>query len=458
MKKIIVLGMTVLGILVLAGCKKEPGQGIGLTGQAGGKENTGQSATNALEQSESQGANFPVVSKLFQLGDTIEAEDCNPGNSRIYMTDKGYYYNSIEHQGLRYVDKATGKELFLCNKPECRHDGNEFCVATNKKLKIRNFCLYGGYLFAVVAEETDTQFAYKLFSVALDGSEMNEITTFYEFVKGEKKVQYSENAELLIHRNKVIFPFEVGGDGEFKDTTYYGFAIYDFDTGKVTYLDAEPASKDNPKRTDVKAHGDYIYYCVEEDSRTVLYRYHLTTGIVEAYKLLTNFKGCYVIVDDNTVVYTRAAGRSICVYHRETGENEEKVQISGLNGIGSLITDGTYIYAHQDALEMTMNGVTKEVNLLYHVYTLDLEPVVTVDLTEKVLNIQWEGIPVPIRAYPDNYFYVGEDVYCMFKEYLNRANKIILKCKREDLLKGRPKFEFVYKDEPVPYGLDFGMR
>lgn len=457
MKKIVLLGLTVLCLFCLAGCKKNPGQSGNPTEQVGGKEdsekNPDVSGNKTPEQSGSQGAKLPVVNKFFRLGDTLESTDCNPGNSRIRMTDMGYYYNSIEHQGIRYTDKSTGMDLFLCNKPECRHDGNEFCVATNKKLKIRNFCLYGGYLFAVVAEETDTQFAYKLCSIALDGSEMNEIVTFYEFVKGEQRVAYSQDAELLIHRNKVIFPFFVSGAGGFGDTQYHGFAIYDFDTGKVTYLDEEPASKDNPERTNVKAHGDYIYYCVKEEPKTVLYRYHLTTGNVEEHKLLTNFVGRYVVVDDNTVVYTRVTGRSLCVYHRETGENEEKVQFNGLNGIGSLITDGTYIYTHEEPVKMKKGNKTEEVNLLFHVYTLDLEHVTTVDLTEKVLNVPFEGVPVPLRADPENYSYVGEDVYCTFMEYLNSANKIIVKCKREDLLKGQPEFEFIYKDETIPYGV-----
>jgi len=458
MRKAIALGLVCLmGLLVLAGCKKDPGQDNNPTEQVGGKVDSvkrqEETDNKTPEKADSQSGNLPAVNKFFRLGDTLESADCDPGNSRIRMTDMGYYYNSIEHQGIRYTDKATGMDLFLCNKPECRHDGNEFCIATNKKLRIRNFCLYGGYLFAVVAEETDTQFAYKLFSIALDGSEMNEIVTFYEFVKGEKRVAYSQDAELLIHRNKVIFPFFVSGAGGFGDTQYHGFAIYDFDTGKVTYLDEEPASKDNPERTNVKAHGDYIYYCVKEEPKTVLYRYHLTTGTVEEHKLLTNFAGSYVVVDDNTVVYTRVAGRSLCVYHRETGENEEKVQFNGLNGIDSLITDGTYIYTHEDPVKMRKGNVTEEVNLLFYVYTLDLEHVTTVDLTEKVLNVPFEGVPVPLRADPENYSYVGEDVYCTFMEYLNSANKVIVKCKREDLLNGKPEFEFIYKDEPIPYGV-----
>ena len=123
MRKIVLMSLIVLGLVCLAGCKKNPGQSSNLTEQVGGKEdsvkNPEQSTTKAPEQSGSQGAKLPSVAKLFRLGDKIESADCNPGNSRIQMTEMGYYYNSIEHQGIRYTDKATGMDLFLCNKPEC---------------------------------------------------------------------------------------------------------------------------------------------------------------------------------------------------------------------------------------------------------------------------------------------------------------------------------------------------
>lgn len=459
MKKKLFFIMLVTFTVCFAGCAKEkPGRNnkieeiVNQEGVPSDSETPTQEASKPVK--------FPNPARLFQVGDKIVSEDYKPGNNTIQKTDTGYYYYSRAGRGLRYVDEATGGDMFLCNKPECRHDGNAFCVATNKKLSIRNFCLYGGNLFAAVAEETDTQFAYKLFSIALDGSETNEIATFYQFEKGGKKVRYSEDMELVIHRNKVIFPFSLGSAEGFEDTIYYGTAIYDFDTKKVSYLDAEPVSKENPERTSVCVHGDYVYYCVKQDKKTVLCRYHLTEGTEESYNLLPQFMGQYVVADDDTIVYIKSSGRAICVHHRENDWNEEKVQIGGLAGCESLITDGTYIYAAEDDITITSNASetgakSEQTYLNLHVFTLDLEHVQTVNLAEKVLGIQWEDVPVPLNGEPRNYSYVGEDVYCVFMEKYNTANKNIFKCKRSDLLAGRPQFEFVYKDVPAPY---FGER
>lgn len=66
----------------------------------------------------------------------VVAEDYNPGNGSIMKTENGYYYYDVLSGALRYYDIASGKNMYLCNKPECKHDGNSFCVATNDKYKI----------------------------------------------------------------------------------------------------------------------------------------------------------------------------------------------------------------------------------------------------------------------------------------------------------------------------------
>lgn len=53
----------------------------------------------------------------------------NPAYSmcQVMETENGYYNTAM---GLAYYDKATGKSLYLCSKPECVHDGSEYCTAT----------------------------------------------------------------------------------------------------------------------------------------------------------------------------------------------------------------------------------------------------------------------------------------------------------------------------------------
>ena len=112
MKKAIVMGLAVLGILGLAGCKKE--------------------------QEQEQKKELSFVSADYQRGNTSKYLP-----EPMMKTEKGYYYYSEFYKGFRYYDVATDKEMYLCNKPECRHDGNQFCVATNEKYRVLDYCLYG---------------------------------------------------------------------------------------------------------------------------------------------------------------------------------------------------------------------------------------------------------------------------------------------------------------------------
>ncbi len=386
--------------------------------------------------------------------------DYQSGNTRIRKTDKGYYYLN---KGLRYTDAATGKDMYLCNKPECRHDGNEFCVATNEKYRFNGFCIYSGTLVAAMIEETDTQYLYKLFTIALDGSQMNELATYYTFEKSQGQACNRYNSQLIIHRNKVILPIEILGQEALEDTFYYGLAIYDLDTNKVTFLDEEAVSRENTESTNISAYGDYVYYCRKEGKKTVLHRRHLTEGTDEAYKLLTGFGGTYIVLDDDTVVYSKKLGRGLCVHHHKTGENEEKVTLQKKvthiltdgqlfesmmeDELGRLCTDGTYIYAFgtSTVIKSTNNETGEEmeqrINNLY-VFDRALEEVTVINRAEDAWTITWENAEEEL--YPYLFSFIGDEAYVTFTPEEFNGNEYVFQCKRSALLAGEPKFEFAY--------------
>ena len=77
-----------------------------------------------------------IALTLTGCNNTTPTEDylnTNKGSSAyhpIMKTENGYYYNDpMEGLGLKYHDNATGKDIYLCAKPECSHDGNSFCTA-----------------------------------------------------------------------------------------------------------------------------------------------------------------------------------------------------------------------------------------------------------------------------------------------------------------------------------------
>lgn len=450
MKKSTLLLVMIVCLMGLAGCNGKP-QESGKNVESS-KQGEGSKEDNLLK------SNFKIAS-----------EDFKPGNTSIVKTDKGYYYYSAEKAGLCYADAVTGKEMYLCNKPECRHDGNEFCVATTDRYWIKKFCLYGGTLFATAVEETDTQYLYKLLTIALDGSEMNEVTTYYTLEKGQQKASpYSDGRQLLMHRNKVIFPMEIMGQENLADATYYGLGILDLNTMEMTFVDEEAISKENPESRNISVHGDYVYFCRTEGKKTVLYRYHMTEGTKESYKLLVGFSGTYLVLDDDTVIYTKRSGNVLCVHHHATGENEEKVRLTKIvkmhlsDGsvventqdykVGNLVTDGVNIYvAEQGKITYVSTnpetGETEEISeMKLHVFNRDLEETETVELSDIISPMEWEGVEGGLYSQPRMFSYVGDEVYTTFSPEDNMADVYTFRCKLEDLLDGKPEFELVYSD------------
>ncbi|MBP5280992.1 MAG: hypothetical protein J6Z22_00670, partial [Lachnospiraceae bacterium] len=110
-------------------------------------------------------------------------------------TDDGYYYNQgkggVLHsenqyvrQALTYHEKASGNEIFLCNKPECNHDGGNDCEATYKSIKVDNSVLYDESIYVLGTETEGTMVSVNLYKAALDGSAKiycSKSVTFYKF-------------------------------------------------------------------------------------------------------------------------------------------------------------------------------------------------------------------------------------------------------------------------------------
>lgn len=430
MKKSVLLGVTVLVLLGCAGCKKEP---------------EGEMNQKAL---------------------VVTSEDLKQGNDTIFNTEKGYYYHSDSMSGFRYVDSATGKEMYLCNKPECRHDGNEFCVATNNKYSIERVGMYGGQIFATAIEVTDTQYRYHLLSLALDGSVLNEYVTYLTLEKTNViPSRHIDGSGMYIHRNVAMLPLLLVGDDGTETTQFHGTAIINLDTREVTYLDEEPFSVENEKIFDISAYGDYFYYCRKEGKKTVLHRYNIKDGTDETHKLLVGFQGKYAVMDNNTVVYTKSDNDSLCVYHRETGENEEKVflkrhqTIYYKNGSSQekdeaynaveMKTDGEYLYVREDYKRRSRFNESGEVidtwdEAYVHVFDRELKEVATVNMPEVIAIEKGSGTENGATHYMSNKLYVyfeDDAVYCAVPNENDRREETIYKCTREAFLSGKPEFE-----------------
>ena len=408
-----------------------------------------------------------------QTGDmpALVAEDFSRGNNIIFANGNGYYYYSDTYQGFRYADSTTGNDLYLCNKPECRHDGNEFCVATNDKYEIDCVGMYGGRIFATAIETTDTQFKFQLLSIALDGSALNEEVTYLTIENtGVLPAYHVDKTQIFIHRNVALIPvWMVGADGT-EVTQYFGTAIVNLDTKEVSYLDEEPYSTENTEIAEITAYGDYFYYCRAGKKKTILYRYNIKDGTEEEHKLMVGFKGNYAVLDENTIVYTKSNNKVLCVFHRETGENEEKVNLRRwqviwyqgevANGFDQgyeaidLKTDGEYLYVMEKEWrtwyeDEEYNPIGSSEEAYVHVFDREFNEVAAVDMAEAMVfakEVRDETQDF-YRKYNRKMYFEKDKVYCVLPNENNTAESYVYVCGREGFLSGKPQFELAYKRE-----------
>ena len=274
------------------------------------------------------GQGIPNLNETITKKEPVVIEDY-VGRS-IMETDTGYYYNNGYNPqghntlGLHYVDKTSGKDIFLCSKPECKHDGNEFCVATNAKYQPFGIQLYGGYIYVAAISDGDTTHDFKLLRISLDGSSLSEVTTFYSMnqVSSNPPQNYISQDRMLIHRGKVFLQFTVGGEKNFEDTITHANAIYDMETGLTSFLNEEPLSRDNATWRKLTPVGDCVYYLIDEPHKHILHCYHLSDGSDETLQLLTNFTGDFVVTNNGNIFYLRGTKDKLCV-RRTDGTNEE---------------------------------------------------------------------------------------------------------------------------------------
>ncbi len=444
MRKITLLCLTVLCLLcfALAACQKEPIQGT-FTG----------------EQTDGEGKGVST---------TFTARDYNRDEESVRKTEHGYYYYSYNHGGFRYMDGSTGREMYLCNKPECKHDGNAFCVATNDKYTIFSWVLYDNRIVANVIEETDTQYLYKLLEIAADGSMANELVTYYTMGKaGEIEVFLHSTGGIFIHRNKVMLPMVTGAADGLEDTRCYGCAIVDLNTKEVVYLDEEPLSKDNAEVTNVNACGDYLYYCRKEGKKIILHRYNINDGTDETHKLVVGFRGRYTLPDEEHVVYLKSSGRELYVYTYATGENEEVLKFMGKRMSytfdGSLFeteapytaeglqTDGEYYYVAEETYGHIdgKNPVTGEAEedqyfARVYVYNRTFELITVVNLADIRGTLLPGGEKNAWSAFAELSF-LGDKIYWTIYEGMD--DRHMFSCDRSDFLAGTPEFRTEYRIE-----------
>jgi hypothetical protein len=429
---------------------------------------------------------------------SIVSEDNLPGNpsfissslpdgSSILRLGNGIYYNAGSNLNLHYYDLTTQKDVILCNKPECKHDGNEYCVATNAKYHPIAFQVYSGSIFATAYCMDEEKMEFKLLRFAPDGSSLSEVVTYYSTISTKidqipitslalSNDGYGYNF-LFLHRNKAYLPFFFHKEYADKHEYVYGLMELSLDSMELKSVFEETASENNTPWYKLSAQGDYVYYVADEPHKHLLHRRSILDSSDEVIKLLTNFTGDYVILDENRIAYLRNQGE--LVIHHLTDGNDEKITLMDDEKLGEAImsvykkgqsiyddvlisssfaktepylyhardlyTDGMYLYVIQphavNYFEDQVYG--NECYYRIHIFNTDMEEITEVKLPDPQLLT---GEPLVYdtnrRAY-DKWLsvrYLGDQVYYSYKEFVFSSSM-------EDFLTGKPNFQLVYQKQ-----------
>ncbi|MBP3579533.1 MAG: hypothetical protein J6K15_15625, partial [Lachnospiraceae bacterium] len=251
------------------------------------------------------------------IEDFVQTNPATAAINNIMKSDTGYYYSAAYGKtlSLHYFDVESGQNIYLCSKPECRHDGDVFCTATSSKYEINSTYFYGGSLYLDVVEATETEYLYKLLRVSADGSELTELVT-YMTLNNEAVVIAGQ--PMMIHRGVAMLPYRLGSIGN-ADEGVTGTYFYNLVTGELTALpELEYGTKSNGRERFI-GYGDYIYFNTQMNRKNTLSRYCLTDGTVEELELLNTYVGIYEVMDEDTIYYYYS-GETLFEYKISTKE------------------------------------------------------------------------------------------------------------------------------------------
>lgn len=371
----------------------------------------------------------------------------------IMKSDTGYYYAAGVGQlmSLHYYDIESGQNIFLCNKPECLHEGDDFCTATSDKYSVISTCLYGEEIYMNVVETTDTEYICKLLRVSKDGTKLSEVITYQTVNK--TSVSLMTGAPMMIHRGKVVLPYRFGGNNG--SHQIYGTYIYDLSSKKLEKLEEVEVDTYWEGRDRFTGYGDYIYFNTYVDNKNKLSRYCLSDGSIEDMELLVNYQGIYEVLDENTIIYNRG-NLNLYEYNISTKEsidhgdylatqseaerikNELKVGTVTSAEFTDMASDGTNFYVTMfiEFRDFTFAGThtytgSPEMKFIpkIHVYNDKLEHVVSVAIDVEKLLGRSGNCSLAIL----------DDVV-----YLQTAEKVFC-CTKEDFLTGEPTFKELYE-------------
>ena len=444
-------------------------------------------ACSGEKTSSSSGNNSTVENTGNKVDDTLP--QCDPANlpdaynfSRqcIMKGEVGYYYTSYvgigEDQATKaicYYDTATGKSIPLCSKPQCTHDGNDFCVATGGgayHLYDSLAAMYNGYIYRLGsnAEETDV-WTLSLLKADLQGNELSRVADICTAPLTDNTMITPEIRSAVFHYGKLFVA--VSTLEKNWNTVLY---VVDLASGEVKEISLATPEKGTTEWgistcSYMTADGDWLYYvirnCKFDNSnvqsevhmtynRTVMHRFNIKTGETQTISVLPDIYSSFSVADE--VVYYTVADRrentfslySYDIKADKTTTFADKIQRKYIDGKYvddehkvTVVTDKKYLYVCTRGLEgyHSKNDETKELqdDIDFYIYSLD----------GKELLHGLPGIDMTLDDYSYGFSAIDGEIYLNFRDtdFTGEDLTGLYKIKTEDLINGSTEWTKLYK-------------
>lgn len=307
-----------------------------------------------------------------------EDNPCNHiGKYSIMETENGYYTNLHSEPdfwdsiSLRFIERGTDKEVYLCARPECMHDGGEMCTATYRHLESLGSVLYDGAIYTLVTEDINESASFSIYRSALDGSSITRVGSVFSVgnVKGEEySIMYPSNP-FIIHKGYAYVSYHLSFGGNMFGFAGSGLARMNLADGSSEVLySGENYYSEVP--CDLQGSGDRVYYSIwGSSSECGVYAYNINDGTAEKIDFLNTNCG-YIAGERVFVTYSyqfmedydyTLMPHEICVVNKETGGVTNLVHIekpaeyceSALpykDMIIVILDSGVYIYSEEGEL------------------------------------------------------------------------------------------------------------
>ena len=295
----------------------------------------------------------------------------------LTFSDKGCYYlgnptAESRTMGICFADATTGESVYLCAKPECMHDGSDYCIATNKNYNIMELVWYEDMLYALA--ENTVSHSTVLLMINPVGTALDELA-----VLDDRAALFQP--EMIAYRGALwvsgVLYAEISDDdiaigtGSTRTETYHGIWHYDLMQKRLTVvtcakgdskwyrdqlkrLPAEEEQKALEQEHDLfnlQADGDYAYFCKMKDyndgMEPGIYRISAENGIVERIADAPD-NGQYMAAGGKVMYITMEPGdpqqNTNDSYTMHTLENGVETAAVGVPRGWKYATDGNYLF------------------------------------------------------------------------------------------------------------------